>query len=184
VRVAAPFKGVSMRLQMLFAMFLSGCAATPLAVVPDSTWNGQCYQHFAQDVSEIAGAAAMDCGFLSMHATNAARTLTKSCAKRAVQSGGSYKFGYESMGYDSIYCDTAIRRHDGQMLSLFFDSDITGQMGSDGNNSALSTSRCKRIEFKAGTIGPGSFFDLRNCTNAPDIVSNLASQKMSDGAQD
>ena len=176
--MALGLNGSVMRKSVLMSVFIAGCAATPLRVVPAGTWTEQCYINFEQDVSQIAGESAVDCGFLAMQATDAERNLAKSCAKSAVKAGNPFKFGYQGFGVDSVYCDVAVRRVDGQMVSVYFDSDVTGQMGSGGNNSALWASRCKTIKFKPGTIGVGSFFDLQNCTEAPDIISNLASQKM------
>jgi hypothetical protein len=158
------------------SVVLAGCAVVPEDDVPIGSWAAHCYKDFERDVSEIAGPSAIDCGFLPLKATDGQRAATKRCAKSAVKSGLAFKFGYGSFGDDSAFCDTAIRRADGQLISLFFDSDISGQMGRDGNNSVVWTKRCSKLKFKPDTIGYGSFFDLQQCTEAPEIFSALASQ--------
>jgi hypothetical protein len=169
-----------LRYTLVLTLMISGCVEAPIQEPLPNTWNGQCYKHFDEDVAELAGDTAVDCGFVSMRATDARRKETESCARKAVKSVAPFKFGYESLGYDSVYCDIAVRRADGQMISLYYDSDITGQFGSNGNNSAASTARCTKISFSAGTIGVGSFFDLKQCTDAPEIFSNLSSRKLRD----
>ena len=94
-----------------------------------------------------------------------------------MRSGKALKFGYESFGDDSRFCDVAIRRADGQFISFFVDDDVTGQLGAEGNNLVVWTSRCAQIEFKPGTIGEGSFFDLQDCAEAPEIFSGLSSRQ-------
>lgn len=165
-----------MRQFVLSVVLIAGCTAVPLQEPPVGSWGGQCYKSLDRDVSELAGLTAIDCGFLRLKATEAERSATQACAKDAVKSNRAFKFGYASFGDDSAFCDIAIRRPDGQMISFFFDADVTGQMGSNGNNSTVWTSLCNKIKFKPGTIGFGSFFDLQKCTEAPEIFSELASQ--------
>lgn len=168
---------IPVRYPFLLTLLIAGCASTPAPEPQAGSWANQCYVDFERDVSEIAGQSATDCGFLPFRATARDRAATETCAKDAVKSGKPFKFGYGSFGDDSAFCDVAIRRPDGQLVAFFFDSDVTGQMGTNGNHSTVWTSKCSKVEFKPGTIGPGSFFAMQDCTEAPEIFSGLSSRK-------
>lgn len=166
-----------MRCPILMPLILGGCTSVPASVPRAESWTNQCYVAFERDVSEVSGQSATDCGFLSFRPSDKDRAATEACAKNAVQSGKPFKFGYRSFGDDSAFCDVAIRRPDGQLVAFFYDADVTGQMGTNGNNSRVWTSRCKGIEFKPGTIGAGSFFAMQGCVEDPEIFSGLSSRK-------
>lgn len=127
-------------------------------------------------MSSIAGDSAIDCGFLSSGASKSERNATAACAKNAVVSGRPFKFGYAGFGTDSFFCDVAIRNADGQLISFAYDSDVTGQWGAGGGSAVVWTSRCDRIVFEPGSIVPGSFFDLKECTEAPEIFKSVQDQ--------
>ncbi|NOT86563.1 MAG: hypothetical protein HOP03_00100 [Lysobacter sp.] len=156
---------------------LASCASVQVSPPRAGSWTDLCYTDFDRDVSETVGEPVVDCGFLSAISSKTDRSATKACARDAVNNGKPFKFGYSSFGYDSAFCDVALRRADGQLISFFFDSDVTGQFGTNGNNSTVWTSRCSAIEFKPGTIGHGSFFDMQGCVEAPEIFSGLSSRK-------
>lgn len=168
-----------MRISVLAAVILSGCASMQAPGPPnrESSWTKRCYAAFDRDVTEIAGPAARDCGILPLNASLAAQSASKACAREAVASGGPFKFGYESYGVDSRFCSVAIRRPDGQLVSFYFDFDVTGHMGSGGGHAVVWTSKCAGIEFKPGTIGPGSFFAMQDCIEASEIFDGLSSQQ-------
>jgi len=182
----------TMRFSIFITLLLVACAQSSTKMPDSASWSDQCYQTFENDVAEIAGVSAIDCGFLprdirrsldgwqSLASSGAQVELLakiEQCAKSAVESGNAFKFGYYGFGYDSDFCDVAIRGPDGQLISFFFDSDTSGQMGSKGNHSVVHTSSCKTIEFKPGTIDNSSFFDLQECTSSPEIFSALSSSK-------
>jgi hypothetical protein len=166
-----------MRYLVIMTLLLAGCTSVPVLEPRAGSWVNQCYPNFERDVSDIAGDAATECGFLPLSASKKDRALTESCAKSAVRSEKPFKFWYGSFGDDSAYCHVAIRAPNGQLISFFLDSDVTGQMARKGSHSVVWTSRCAKIEFKPGTIGRGSFFDLEECTEAPEIFSSLPSCK-------
>lgn len=166
-----------MRYLISLTLIIAGCASAPSSGPRPGSWTNRCYGDFERDVAEIAGQSAVDCGFLPLGASARDRAATTACARSAVESGKPFKFGYRSVGDDSAFCDVAIRRQDGQLVAFFFDSDVTGQSGTDGNHSTVWTSRCSGIEFKPGTIGPGSFFAMRDCSEAPEIFSGLARRR-------
>lgn len=166
-----------MRYLILMSLLLGGCASVSISAPRAGSWVNQCYVDFERDVSEVSGQSVTDCGFLPFRPSDRDRAATEACAKDAVQSGKPFKFGYRSFGDDSGFCDVAIRRPDGQLVAFFYDSDVTGQMGTNGNHSRVWTSRCKGIEFKPGTIGLGSFFAMQGCVEDPVIFSGLSSRK-------
>jgi hypothetical protein len=164
------------------ATLIGGCtAATNSSSVSVPSWKQQCYRSFEQDVSFLASPSAADCGFLSLDATDAQRTRTLACAKQAAAGKTAFKFGYGSYGDDSQFCAVAIRTSDGQLLSVFYDYDVTGQAGTDGSNAALWISRCNEIAFKPGTIGPGSFFRLDGCQEAKDLKETVVNSRAKTG---
>ena len=148
---------------------LTACKSTKTVEFSALPWQDNCYKTFAEDVSFLASDSAIDCGFLPMSADYKQRQATLACAKNALKSSKSFRFGYASFGDDSAYCDVAIRAPDNQNYSLYFDFDVTGQMGSDGNHSALWISKCDSIEFKPGTIGMGSFFSHKKCVESEEV---------------
>lgn len=166
-----------MRHPFLLTLIIAGCASVQAPGPQAGSWANQCYADFERDVSEIAGQSAVDCGFLPFRASARARVATEACAKDAVRSGKPFKFGYGSFGDDSAFCDVAIRRPDGQLIAFFFDADVTGQMGTNGNHSTVWTSKCGKVEFKPGTRGLGSFFAMKDCVEAPEVFSNLTIRK-------
>jgi hypothetical protein len=145
-----------------------------------------CYDHFARDVSEIAGTDAIDCGFMSMQATDKDRTDAQACAQAAVAGDKPFKFGWFAYGDDSSYCKVAIRTPTKQLVSLYFDSDVTGSSPPGENNSHVWTARCQQIEilptpkFSGNILHFGRFFDLTQCTDAPEIFNGLSSRKKVD----
>jgi hypothetical protein len=156
---------------------LVGCKSTETAEFHPLPWQDNCYKTFAEDVSFLASDSAIDCGFLPMIADYKQRQATLACAKNAEKSGKPFRFGYASFGDDSAYCDVAIRTPDGRNYSLFFDFDVTGQMGSDGNHSALWISKCNGVEFKSGTIGMGSFFNHKKCVESKDVITAVVNAR-------
>jgi hypothetical protein len=179
---------VHQRLTLLIATAFGGCASSELVPFPPTEQDPQaiaweCYKHFDRDVSEIAGSSATDCGFMSMQATNLDRTSAQACANAAIASDKPFKFGWFAYGDDSSYCKVAIRTETGQLVSLYFDSDVTGSSGPGENNSRVWTSRCNKIavlpapKFSGNILHFGQFFELSDCTDAPEIFSELSSRK-------
>jgi hypothetical protein len=152
---------------------LGSCASAPVVVPRQGSWNDRCYLGFAEDVAAIAGPAATDCGFLPLDAAEGLRDATERCARQALKSGAPFKFGYESFGDDSGFCDVAVRNPEGEFIGLFVDYDVSGQAG---YAPVASTSRCAGLAFRPGTIGRGSFFDLEECEQTPEIFSTLPSR--------
>jgi|GEM_PF-1185386 len=165
------------RCLILVAMIAAGCSSLqrPNSLVARYSWGEICYDSFRKDVDYLAGATTQDCGFL--HADSDSEKQIAACAKSVVASGKPFKFGYLSYGYDSGYCDVAIKSSDGQLWSLYYDSDSSGGAGRTNNYSTLAVSRCNRIEFVPGTIGRGSFFSLKGCSAAREVAKSIAAQR-------
>lgn len=151
---------------------LTACASLSTVASASKNWSEYCYEGMAADVDALAGADATDCGFYRAP-ERATQRSAQACMREAIAAGRAFKTGYVTSGHDSNYCDIAVRRPDGQLLSLFYDFDTTGQWGAGGGSAALWASRCRLVRYEAGTIGMGSFFDLDECTEAPDIVRSL-----------
>jgi hypothetical protein len=154
----------------LLVMML-GCAQH--LITPDTysaSWEQVCYSSFAEDVSDLVGPSALDCGMVRLDDSNRMQARKQACARKVVASGRPFKLGYVGVGDDSLFCDVAGRSSDGQLWHYFFDFDVTGQNGRDGSNSSLRMSRCEQIEFTPGTIYAGSFFKLSECKEAPDVA--------------
>ena len=155
----------------LASLLLSACKQSEIVKFTPLSWGDNCYTSLDKDTRFLAGSDSLDCGFLPMSATKEQRQNTLHCAKNAEKSNKAFRFGYASFGYDSAYCDVAIRTTNGQYYSLYFDFDVTGQAGTDGGNSALWVSKCKSLDFTPGTMGKGSFFDLKKCEESKESLS-------------
>ena len=155
----------------LAAALLAGCA-TLRQPLGSATWDGVCYQGLHADVDYLSGADAYDCGLLHLDARDGAESQITACARDAVASGRAYRFGYQSFGIDSMYCDVAVRAPDGQIWSLYSDNEALL-----GGGITLSVQRCKEIAFRRGTIGKGSFFEHDRCERAPEMFDTLAAQR-------
>ncbi len=168
-----------MRISVLAAVILTGCASVqpPEAPIPESTWTNQCYANFDRDVREIAGPSARDCGFVPRGAAPEAPSAAKACAQKAMASSEPFKIGYEGFGIDSAFCHAAIRRADGQLVSVKYDFDVTGRNRRDGRHDKVSTSTCAGMEFEPYTMGRGAFFTVQDCAKAEDILDGLSSRR-------
>ncbi|AVP98531.1 hypothetical protein C7S18_15645 [Ahniella affigens] len=81
-----------------------------------------------------------------------------------------FRAALSSFGYDSRYREAAVRNRAGELFHIWLDFDVTGQFGADGSNAALTALRCNRITLGAGSMGPGSHFNLEGC-DVDDILS-------------
>jgi hypothetical protein len=155
----------------LVSLALTSCTTGPNAADASSdgaqtkpeSWAGQCYEGFAQDIDAIAGVDALDCGFIDgMKVSAGAKTQWRACARAAAATGRPFKFGYRDMGIDSAYCDTAVRTPEGDLITWYFDYDLTGG-APEGPKTALWALRCADIGFDDKALGPPSFFDMFGC---------------------
>src|SRR6185369_10459091 len=150
----------SFRLALALAL-LSVCLGATAAEVgtPPSNWSA-CYPRLQVVVRELAGPGAVDCGLFDRDSTPGDKEFTKRCAKRAWARNDAVVFGYRNPGFDSTFCDVAVRDAAGKIFSVFYDSDASG--GSTGP-STLAIQECRTLRFKRGTIGRDSFFQLSGC---------------------
>jgi hypothetical protein len=153
------------------AVLLCGCSAMPdksasagpAPVAATGGWQDVCYAGFAEDVDAVAGPQAVDCGFhVGPGASSRDIAQWQACGRKAVDSGRPFKLGYRSFGTDSAFCSVAIRTPEGELISWYLDFDVTGGGGTEPS-SALWASRCTGMDFRPGSIGPGSFFRLTGC---------------------
>ena len=120
----------------------------------------------ADDVALLAGGDAMNCGFTTTESSANQLRSVSLCARKAALGNGPFRFGYRSFGTDSSYCSVAVRSQDGQLWSVYVDVDLWRM---DGGGATLWVSRCEEVDFAQRTIGPGSFFKLTDCQEAPDV---------------
>lgn len=139
----------------------SGSGVAP--AYADFGWNDVCYDGFAEDAIKLGGSAAEDCGILHRNEHYSGLNPPDQCLRPLLASKRAFRAALSSYGNDSRYCEAAIRDQAGNLYHIWLDFDVTGQWGSDGANAVLSVSRCKRIQLRPGTIGPGSYFDLSGC---------------------
>ena len=126
-----------------------------------------------EDVANLVGGDAIDCGFAHYRATFYDRESIVMCAREASAGTKPFMFGYKGAGDDSLFCHAAVRDPDGQYWRLFYDFDVTGAGTIDGRNSRLWISRCEELHFQQGSIFVGSILYLDVCTQAPEIVDRL-----------
>ena len=153
---------------------IAGCASygsTEPAMA--NSWMHQCYPAFHQDVDFLAGSTAVDCGFLQLDTPESTKQKIVNCATQASKSNKAFKFGYKGAGDDSWFCEAAIRAPGGQLYSLYFDSDVTGQGAARPENARLWLSRCNSIEMHQGTISPNSFFAMSGCSESQQDSAEL-----------
>ena len=162
------------------ALLLAGCAA--VGGMPGglsrSSWNDPaCYRDMKQDVEHLAAGPIVDCGFISGHTDASFDTQVRDCARQAMAGSLGFAFGFVGVGDDSWFCSVAVRSADGQLWSLYYDSDMTGQMGTTGNHSAVWLSRCDSIEPMPEIARTGNFFREFGCKEAHDVMLSLGSQR-------
>lgn len=136
---------------------------------PKTGWGG-CYPGFESDVDQIAGEAALDCGFWNAGEPKKRLAEIASCAKNAVGAEKAFKFGQAGHGDDSSFCYAAIRDGSSQFWSFFYDSDVSG---GNGGPPSISVSRCDAVVFEQGTVDENSFFNLTGCNYEPEISEKL-----------
>lgn len=142
------------------AVCMFAACATLRQPLGSASWDGACYDGLRGDAEFLSGPDAYDCGLLHLDARDGAQTQIAACARDAVASGRPYRFGYQSLGTDTLYCDVAVRAPDGQLWTLYFDDE-----GTLGGHAVLSVRRCKDLRFERGTIGKGSFFASGGCAD-------------------
>jgi hypothetical protein len=161
---------------VLATLALTACATLrqPLGV---ASWNDTCYDGLHVDVDYLGGTDAYDCGLLHIDARDGALMQIAGCAREAVASGRPYRFGYQTIGSDSMVCGVAVRARDGQLWFLDYDSDVSGQFGSQGNHAALWVRRCKDVRFARNAVRPAIFFELDGCQAANDMFDTLQKRR-------
>jgi len=149
----------------------SACATdgTVKEIDQNTTWDA-CYPSFKRHVDTIAGLDAKDCGFWRLGQSKASLAEVTACAKTAASGSEAFKLGHSDMGYDSYFCDVAIRDSSGQLWSFFYDSDVSG---GSGGAATIWVSECKSFALEKGTIGKHSFFNLDECDLDDDLKARL-----------
>lgn len=168
--LASPFAGLAV--SIVASVMIIGCASNP-SLAPTTSWDESCYPGFEADVQVLAGAQAASCGIVERGASTWTPRQAARCIRGQLESGAAFRAAHASFGYDSLFCDAVARDESGQIWSVFYDFDVTGQFGTDGRNHALSVSRCESVELEPGTIGPGSYFRILNCKEDRDALRQV-----------
>jgi hypothetical protein len=166
---------------ILATLLITACAAAggPYGGATRS-WDQQCYPALRKDVAHLAGQSAIDCGFIQLDASETVKDRTVRCAGESISGNLPFEFGYRGVGDDSWYCDVAIRAADGQLYSLYYDSDVTGHWAERPETSRLWLQRCKGIRMLPGT-STRSFFALDGCEESPRDLQALISARAGPG---
>ena len=165
---------------VLFSFLLTACAAvggSPGDLHRSSWADPACYRGMKEDVEHLAAGPVVDCGFITGHTDPSFDTQVRDCARQAMTGSQGFAFGFVGVGEDSWFCSVAVRSADGQLWDLYYDSDVTGQMGRNGDHSAIWLSRCDSIEPMPEIARTGNFFRESGCKGASDVLQRLASQR-------
>lgn len=162
-----------MRIALLVCATLGAGCATLRQPLGTHSWDDVCYQGLHADVDYLGGADAYDCGLLHLGAGDGALSQITACARDAVASGRPYRFGYQSIGSDSLVCAAAVRAPDGRLWLLDYDDDVGGK------HSVLWVQRCGSITFSRHPWRPAIFFSFDHCEPIPDMFDTLQRQRAS-----
>jgi hypothetical protein len=164
----------------ILSLLLVGCATVggiPGDLYSYSWSNTGCYRSMKEDIQHLAAGPIVDCGFIGPHTDAGFDKKVRDCARQVIDGDQGYAFGYAGMGDDSWFCDVSVRSADGELWSLYYDSDVTGQMGLHGDHSRVWISHCDSIKPMPGTISANSFFMMEGCKEAPDALRRITTQR-------
>jgi hypothetical protein len=168
------------RYGFILSLLLAGCAAVggmPGDLHSYSWSDNGCYHAMREDIQHLAGGPIIDCGMKGPHTSEEFDGEVRACARQAMAGTQGFAFGFVGMGDDSWFCSVAVRSADGQLLALYYDSDVTGQMGTHGNHSTVWLSHCDSVEPMPNIAQTGNFFMEVGCKEAPDALQRIISQR-------
>lgn len=167
------------KIRKVFLLIVFACAGcttvgSSLALKAD-TWDGSCSGDMRAYVFPLGGDATVDCGFLALEASDQDFRDVLACAKSAVQSGKSYRFGYRNIDQFLSFCNVAMSTPDGQLWSLQFYVPILEAMSQRKDlQYSFNAKQCSGITLKNDRRG---FFGMQNCTEATDAFMSLLHDK-------
>lgn len=153
---------------LLAALSCAGCSSLGGAspALGSGTWDGSCNGAMREIVQPLTGDAAMDCGFLALHASDKDFYDIMDCARSALKSGKAYRFGYQNFDDFFGYCRAAARAPDGRVWLLEFYAPVDEVMnGKASLQYRFNAKQCSTVSIVKDRRG---FFEAQGCTEATD----------------
>jgi hypothetical protein len=157
---------------LFLAVVVTGCVTSDGAV-PNKLqrWDKSCYRSLELDIQAIAAGRLKDCGLVPIGAKQFEKAAATDCARKAFEEHNPFKVGYESVGEDSKYCSITIMKTGGEIWSLYFDQDVTGQFGLNGDNSAIWVQRCEEMDILNDSVQP------KRCKENQEMLDKVLSSR-------
>src|SRR5215472_4743095 len=158
---------------LLAALSCAGCSSLGGAgsALDSHTWDDACSGTMPEIVQQLAGAAAQDCGFLALQASDKDFYDIMGCARSALADGKAYRFGYQNFDDFFGYCRAAARTPDGQVWFLEFYAPVDEVMnGKTPLQYRFNVKRCSTVSVIKDRRG---FFDAQGCTEATDELMKI-----------
>jgi hypothetical protein len=155
---------------LIAAVAASGCAAvtTATTALDPATWDSACKGAAREIAFPLSGDSAVDCGFLSLDASDKDFYHIMRCAQLAIQGGQAYRFGYQNLDEVFGYCNAAVHTPDGQLWSLQFYAPVDEIMGRKPElQYRFNAKRCGSITVLNNRRG---FFKPQDCSEATDAL--------------
>lgn len=153
---------------LLAALSCAGCSSLGGggSALGGGTWDSSCNGAMREIVQPLAGDAAMDCGFLALHASDKDFYDIMGCARSALASGKAYRFGYQNFDEFFGYCRAAVRSPDGRVWFLEFYAPVDEVMnGKQPFQYRFNAKQCSSVSVIKDRRG---FFDAQGCSEATD----------------
>ena len=158
---------------LLAALSCAGCSSLGGAgsALGSSTWDGSCNGVMREIAQPLAGDAAMDCGFLALHASDKDFYDIMGCARSALTSDRAYRFGYQNFDDFFGYCRAAVRSADGRVWFLEFYAPVDEVMnGKASLQYRFNAKQCSSVSVIKDRRG---FFEAQNCAEATDELMKI-----------
>lgn len=155
---------------LIAAVAATGCAAvtTSTTALDSATWGTACKGAVSEIAQPLSGDSAVDCGFLSLEASDKDFYHIMQCAQLAIQGGQAYRFGYQNLDEVFGYCNAAVRAPDGQLWSLQFYAPVDEIMGKKPDlQYRFNAKRCGSLSVLNDRRG---FFKPQDCSEATDTL--------------
>ncbi len=159
---------------MLLAFPIWGRAAPSAA-----SWQGICYEGFAEHVEQLAGADAVDCGVHRHGDARNARRIWR-CVEGAYRKRVAYKLAVIDTGASMPSCRAAVGPALG--LPVFFEYFRNRAFGRPGWGE-VRVQRCHDITRREGPAA-ASVFGTDDCVDAEDLLRQLFRDRPQDMGRD
>ncbi len=158
------------RALLITTVICAGCGSlgSSITALNASTWDDACKGAMREVIQSLPGPSPVDCGFLALSASDKDFLNIMDCAKSAVASGQTFRFGFQNADKFFGYCKGAVRAPDGQLWALEFYAPIDKIMSKSADlQYSFNAKRCTDIAVVHDRRG---FFNLQDCTEATDTL--------------